>query len=120
MAEQRLVGRFDGALAGFRRDVGGEQARRDQMLDERPRLFGDLGQAGDAAAGRAGFRVDAGEPGDEGTAKQREPRGAVPRDGRIGVGSPERPLDRRLDRAPDAAERAVLLEGQAPPPPYSR
>ena len=37
---------------------------------------------------------------------------AVLRHGRVGVGRLQRPLDRRLDRAPDAAELAIFGERQ--------
>ena len=94
------------------RYVGGEQSRRDQMVDERPRLFRDLGKAGDAAARRAGLRVDAGEPGDQRATEQRFARGAVPRHGGVGVGGAERTFDRGVDRALDAAELAILGELQ--------
>ena len=80
LAQQRLVRRLDGCLAGVLGDIGGQQALLDEMLDQWPCLGGNLREPGDAPAWRAGVGVDAGEPGDQAAAEQRQPREAVLRD----------------------------------------
>ena len=42
--------------------------------------------------------------------KERQPRGAVPRDRRVGIGRLQRALDRRLDRTFYPAERFIMRE----------
>ena len=80
------------------------------MLDQRPGFGGNFRQPGNAATRRAGIGIDAGEPGNETAAQQRQPCRAIPRDRRVGIGRLQRPLDRRLDRAFDPAERFIMRQ----------
>ena len=91
-------------------DIGGEQALLDEMLDQRPCLGGDLREPSNAPARGAGVGIDAGQPGDQTAAEQRQPCEAVLRDRRVRVRSLEGALDRRLDRAFDPSELVVVRE----------
>jgi len=57
----------------------------DQMLNQQPRLDRDFGELGDAPTRGAGIRIDAGEPGDQAAAQQRQGRGTVLGDGRVRI-----------------------------------
>ena len=87
LPQQRLVRRLDGGFASLFVHVGREQTLLHQMLDQRPCFGRDFGKPGNAAAGRAGVGIDAGEPRDKAAAKQRHPRCAVPWDRGVRVGS---------------------------------
>ncbi len=112
LAEQGFVSRLDRALAGLWRDVGGEQPRRDQVFHQWACFLRDLRQAGDAPAGGARLRIDACQPRDQGAAKERQTRAAVPGYARIGIGGLQRRFDRRLDGTADTAEFPVLGKRQ--------
>ena len=114
LSQQRLVRGLDGLLARVLGNVGGEQPLLDEMLDQRPRLGRDLREPGHAAARRAGVRINAGQPGDQTAAQQRQPRQAIFRDHRIRVGGLEGALDRGLDRTLHASELVVVRELEMP------
>ena len=104
--------RLDRGLFAAGGDIGRQQPLLDAVLDQRPCLGGDFGQPRNAATRRAGFGIDTGEPRDQATAQQRQPRLRVLGHLGIGVGRLERPLDSGLDRALDAAELLVVIESQ--------
>ena len=83
-----------------------------RLCNERPRSFGDFRQAGDAAARRAGIRIDASEPRNKSAAEQRESGSGVFWNCRIGVGVLQSALNRGFNRSLDAAKRLILRGGE--------
>ena len=67
--------------------IGRQQPLLDQQVDQRARLLGNVGAAGDVAAGALRVGIDAGEPGNDAAPQQRLARLAVPRNARVGVGA---------------------------------
>jgi len=57
----------------------------DELIDERTGFGWNLRHARHPAARAAAFRIDAGEPGNEATAQECEPRDAVARNSRVGI-----------------------------------
>jgi hypothetical protein len=78
------------------------------VLDQGPRFGGDFRQPGDAATRRASIGINAGQPGNDAAAEQRQPRDTVLRDCRVRVGRLEGALHGRFDRALHSAESVVV------------
>ena len=110
LPQQRLVRRLDGGFARLFVDIGGEQPLLDEVLNQRPGFGGDFRKTGNAATRGAGVGIDAGEPGNEAAAKERQPRDAIPWDRGVGVGRLQRALDCRLDRAFHPTKGVVMRE----------
>ena len=91
-------------------DIGCKEPLLDEVLNQRPGFGGNFRKTGNATTRSAGVGIDAGVPGNEAAAKERQPRDAIPWDRGVSVGRLQRALDCRLDRASDATEAAIFRD----------